>query len=338
MLLKGTDDLIKYLGRAVNASTTDDFLMPYIQQAQEEILERAVGEALVTQVDGFYNQQQAEPPLTEYEQAHCRLILPKMQKVVAWFGYLKYLPFAIGSDGDNGLQELGSDTTNPVRIGVLDKRIRESERNAASALEALLVFLENNPDKYSAYHDSPVARETRQLLVPSATAMSEFLPIIDGNYRLFLNLRPYIRLAERDYILPKLGRGQYDALKTKLKDKTPLSADEAQLLYFIRRALSHTAYWIALPNLQFVMLSNGNIRVLSDYDGIYNQKAIDNQTIISLAKAAETEAKKHQNVLKGYLIKNVELFPLYAADAASQETAVNRLPDNSSYKSIFRMK
>ena len=43
-------------------------------------------------------------------------------------------------------------------------------------------------------------------------------------------------------------------------------------------------------------------------------------------------------MLKGYLSKNIDLFPLYAADTASQETSVNRLPENSQYKSIFRMK
>ena len=329
MLLKSVDDLILYLGRAVMAASTDEFLQAYINEAQETILERAVGPEILADLEQFRENQGIEPKKT--------ILLTKTQRALAWFAYLKYLPFSIGNDGDNGLQELGTDSTQPVRIGVLDRRIRETEKNAVAALEAVLVYLEENIDHFPAYKNSETAKATRALFVPSATVMSEFLPQIDGNYRLFLNMRPYIKLAERDFVLPRIGKAQYDRLKEGLV-AGDLSLNEQVLLSAIRRALALTAYYVALPNLQFAMISNGNIRVLSDFDGIYNSKAIDNETIMSLVRSAETEAKKWQNALRAYLVNNIALFPLYAESQASKTQPTNKLPDNSQYSSIFRMK
>ena len=331
MLLNSVDDLIQYLGRAVMSATTDEFLKPYIEQAQEDVFERALGMPFLIHLDNLCN----DPEMIISD--HYVELLKKVQRSLAWFAYARYLPFSIGNDGDNGLQELGTDHTQPVRIGVLDRRIRETEKNAISSLESLLQYLEANLDSFPEYRDSDHAKNLRALLIPSATVMSEFLPIIDGNYRLFLNLKPYIQLAERDYILPRLGRAQYNQLKEQLKARN-LSEIETDLLFAVRRALAHTAYWIALPHLQFVLQSNGNLRVLSDFDGIYNSKAVDNETIVSAVKNAETEAKKWQNALRAFLDKNLNSLPLYAENQASKEQPANKLPDNSQYTSIFRMK
>lgn len=329
MLLNNVEDLITYLGRAVMSATTDEFLRPYIAQAQEDIFERALGADFMAHLETVHADPDALEP---YKQ-----LIKKTQRSLAWFAYLRYLPYAIGNDGDNGLQEIGTDNTNPVRIGVLDKRIRETEKNAVNSLESLLLFLEDNLNSFPEYANSLTGKEARALFVPSATIMSDFLPQISGNYRLFLNIKPYIRLAERDFVLPRIGQPQYDRLKTGLKDRD-LTPDESELLFAIRRALSHTAYWIALPNMQFVLLGSGNIRILSDFDGIYNSKAPDQETVMSLVRNAESEAKKWQNALRSFLGRNITKFPLYETSQASKAQPANKLPDNDNYSSIFRMK
>lgn len=329
MLLRDVQDLILFLGRAVMSATTDDFIRPYISDAQETVLERAIGPEIIQVLETYRDAPSAIPKMD--------ILLKKTQRALAWYAYQQYLPFAIGNDGDNGLQEMGGDNNQPVRIGVLDKRIRETERKAVQSLEAVLLYLEQNLSDFPAYKNSETAKATRALFVSSATIMSEFLPIIDGNYRLFLNIRPYLKLAERDFLLPKIGRAQFDRLKLALVAGT-LTADEKELLFAIRRALAHTAYYMALPNMQFVMQGNGNIRVLSDFDGIYNAKAPNNETILSLVRTAETQAKKWQNALRSYLSRNLVKFPDYAQSQAAKEEPTNKLPDNDQYKSIFRLK
>lgn len=329
LLLKGYDDLIKYLGRAVMRATTDEFIAPYLQTAQDDVLARAIGDEFIAELAAQYEANQLTPANEK--------VLPRVQKAVAWFGYLAYLPFSIGQDGDNGLQEMGTETTNPVRMGILDKRQRESEKNAVTALESLLVFLELNAEQYPTYNTSAAAIEMRSMLVPSATVMSAYLPQIAGNFRLFLNLKPYLALAERDFVLPRIGQAQFDRFKEGLV-AGDLSADEKALLDSIRRALSHTAYRDALPQLQFTVLSTGQIRVLSDFDGIYSSKVPDKSAMKCLISGAETDAKKWQNALRAHLSKHIEKFPLYKAAMAAKEPSPNKLPDNSNYHSVFRLK
>ncbi|TDB69112.1 DUF6712 family protein [Arundinibacter roseus] len=330
MILRGVNDIIAYLGRAVMAATSDDFLAPYIQLAQDGELTRALDSAFVSELDTQVEQNNLSP--------ENQALLPYVKKVLAWFAYQHYLPFSIGNDGDNGLQEVGTESTSPVRIGVLDKRIRETERNAVESLEALLQYMESKPvTDYPTYHNSPTGKRTRTLFLSSATTMSEFLPVIERNHRLFINLRPYIVLAEQDYILPRLGQAQFDALKTTLLNGTT-SDPQKLLLQKIGRALAHTAYWMALPNLQFVVLPSGNIRVLSDFDGIYNRKNAPSETITYLVEQEKTMSKKHLNALSTFLRKNAEDYPLYAASTAAGQEPTNRLPDNSKYSKVFRMK
>lgn len=330
MIVSNLDDLMKYLGRAIMSATSFEFIAPYVQMAQLSMLERALGPQFCQQLDDLVNSENEIPD-------NRKSIVEKAQRALAWSAYVQYLPFAIGNDGDNGLQEMGTEGTNPVRIGVLDRRIRAAERNMVESLESLLQYLEANLESYTEYRDSVDIQKRRALFLSSATAMSEFLPIIDNNYRLFLNLIPYLRLAEKDYFLPRLGVEQFNRLKAGLK-AGDLTEKEKELMDVIRRALAHTAYWIGLPNLQFVLLDNGNLRVLSDFDGIYNRKAPDSETILSLVRTAETEAKKWQNAMRSYLSGNLEHFPLYAASQAAKEAPVNKLPDNRQYSSIFRMK
>lgn len=330
MLLRGIPDLIKYLGRAVMAATTDDFIAPYVQLAQDGELTRALGPALVELLDAEYQNDN----LSEKN----ALLFPHVQKTVAWYAYLHYLPFSIGNDGDNGLQEMGTESTTPVRIGVLDKRLRETERNAVASLENLLQYLESRPaTDFPAYHTSLTGQQSRQCFLPSATAMSVFLPIIHRNYRLYVNIRPYIELAELDFILPRLGQDQYDALKAKLLEGTP-TADEKALLHQIARALAHTAFWLALPNLQFEVLSSGSVRVTSDFDGIYNRKTPPADTVNALLTTQQTESKKHLNALTSFLRKHKDDYPDYATSSAAESPVANRLPDNSQYAKVFRMK
>ena len=330
MLLRGIPDIIRYLGRAVMAATTDDFIAPYVQLAQDGELTRALGPTFVALLDAEYK----DDNLSEVN----ALIFPHVQKTVAWYAYLHYLPFSIGNDGDNGLQEMGTESTSPVRIGVLDKRLRETERNAVASLENLLQYLESRPAAdYPAYHTSPTGQQTRTSFLPSATAMSAFLPLIAGNTRLFVNIRPYIGLAELDFILPRLGQAQYDALKAKLLEGTP-TPDEKALLHQIARALAHTAFGLALPNLQFEVLSSGSVRVTSDFDGIYNRKTPPADTVSALLATQQTESKKHLNALTSFLRKHKEEYPLYAASSAAESPVANRLPDNSQYSKVFRMK
>lgn len=332
MLIKNVDELIKFLGRAVMNATTDDFIKPYIEDAQESIIVKAFGQELITELDNQHNSVSGA-----ILSPHNALLLPKIQRALAWYAYLKYLPFSIGNDGDNGLQEMGTDSTQPVRIGVLDKRLRETERNAVEGLERALFFLEENRTNYATFTASPTWTQYKSLFIWSATEMTKYLPAVGQNYRLYLGLRPYIALAERDYILPILGQDMFDELKAVVLS-TNITDDEKELLFYVNRALAYTAFAEALPNMNVVVLGSGNLRILSDFDGIYNQKSPEPAQLKGFICAKESDAKTYRNALKRWLTTHADDFPTFQNSSHFAKPSDNRLPDNSDYKKVFRMR
>lgn len=313
-------------------ATTDDFIKPYIEDAQESIIVKAFGQELITELDNQHNGVSGASL-----SPNNALLLPKIQRTLAWYAYLKYLPFSIGNDGDNGLQEVGTESTQPVRIGVLDKRQRETERNAVEGLERALFFLEQNRDNYGTWTASPAWAKYKNLFIWSATEMTNYLPAVGQNYRLYLTLRPYIALAERDYILPILGQDMFDELKAVVLSNS-ITSDENELLFYVNRALAYTAFAEALPNMNVVVLGSGNLRILSDFDGIYHQKAPDAATLKAFICGKESDAKTYRNALKRSLTANADKYPTFKSSSHFAKPSDNRLPDNSGYKKTFRMR
>lgn len=332
MLIKNVDELIKFLGRAVMNATTDDFIKPYIEDAQESIIVKAFGQELITELDNQHNSVSGA-----ILSPHNALLLPKIQRALAWYAYLKYLPFSIGNDGDNGLQEIGTDSTQPVRIGVLDKRQRETERNAVEGLERALAFLEANRANYATWTNSPSWTQYKSLFIWSATEMAKYLPTFGQNNRLYLNVRPYIALAEQDYILPILGQDMFDELKGVVLSNS-ITANQKALLTQVQRALAYTAYACALPDLNIVVLSSGSLRILSDFDGIYNQKSPEPGQLKGFISAKKTEGQRLRNVLKRWITAHADDFPTFQSSSHFAKPSDNRLPDNSGYKKTFRMR
>ena len=328
MLLTGIDDLKKYLGRAVNRASEDseDHLFAFVRLAQDEFLRPALGQEILTELAT----QQTANSLTTAN----RVLIELVKQTLAWYGYYKYLDFSIGNDGENGLQEQSTDKTQPVRIGVLDKRQRASILNATHALESVLSLLYLTPTNYPAFKASAAYTEARSLVV-LPTQLGTYLPHTAGSYRLFLALKPYLIRAERDELLPVLGEAQYTDFKAKYLANT-LSEDEQSLAVAIGYAVAAGAYRDALFYLNVQQMPNGGLRILSDFDGIYNQKAVDPDVLQQAQQRADTEAGKYLVGLKNFLNRRLDQFPLYAS---SDRVLANRqgMPDNSIYKGVFRI-
>jgi hypothetical protein len=120
------------------------------------------------------------------------------------------------------------------------------------------------------------------------------------------------------------GAVVYDALLTKIKAGDTLDATEAKQVIWIERLIATQGYFEALPHLNIVQTGSGALRVLSDFDGIYNRKAVDGKGLQRLIDLAQTEASRSMNVLRrGF---------------STEDGSLNKLPDNSANGIIFRMK
>ncbi len=331
MILNSIDSLKLYLGRAISQASTLAFIQPYIQLAEDEYILPAIGREMLAELDSQYN---ANPVALSPAN---KLLIQQLQRALAFYTYAKYLPFSLGTDGDFGLQEQGTDKTTPVRMGVLDKRQRESAENAANALERALMFLHEFAPNYPTWRQSEAYTTSKKLFVYSATGLTHYLPQAAGSYRLFLTLKPYLDLAERNDVLPLIGAAQFDALKAITTGTGSITPEDKRLLDKVCQATATVGYAKALYYLNVVQTSGGSLRVLSDFDGIYNQKAVAPRELEQAQRRADTEAAASLTTLKAFLTANADQYPLYKNSDRFTAKGPNELPDNSGYKGIFRM-
>lgn len=332
MIINTIEALQVHLGRAINKASTLAFIQPYIQLAQDEFILPAVGPELLAEIESQYSSSPVS--LSPANLA----LLTRLQRALAFYAYVKYLPYSLGTDGDNGLQEQGTQNTSPVRMGVLDKRQRESAENAAKALETALLYLYQHRQQYPTWLNSDSYKRSSALFVFSATELTQYLPQAAGSYRLFLSLVPYLHMAETNSIRPLIGSDQFDDLKAKRVVTAPLLPTDIRLLEAVGRATATVAYANALYYLNVVQTSGGGLRVLSDFDGIYNQKAVDASVLMEAQRKADAEAGGCLNALKTYLTDYADQYPLYKNSDRYQAKGPNEFPDNSGYKGIFRMR
>ena len=333
MLIKSIDDLKLYLGRAINQATTLKFIEPYIQLAEDEFIAPAIGAEMLAELNAQYNSA-ASDAMTDAN----LLLLTKLQRALAFYTYLKYLPYALGNDGDNGMQEQATDKSQPVRIGVLDKRQRETATNAAAALETALMFLYRKQVNYPTWTASDAYKQANALFIFSATELTTHLPQAAGSYRLFLSLVPYLRMAENQQIKPLIGSAQYDDLKAKRLTMATLLPADIRLMEAVSQAVATVAYAKALYYLNVEQTSAGSLRILSDFDGIYNQKAVSPDLLMQAQRKADTEAAISLNALVTYLKDHADQYPLFKNSDRYTAKGPNELPDNTTYKGIFRMR
>jgi hypothetical protein len=333
MIINTIEGLKLYLGRAINMATTLAFIQPYIQQAQDEFILPAIGPDMLNELETQFNST-APNTLTPVNKG----LLTMIQKALAWYTYQKYQPFSLGNDGDNGMQEQGTDNSKPVRMGVVDLRRRETMENAAKAIESVLMHLYTFPALYPTWHNSPTFTTTRSMFIANGTELGKAVPQTGSSYRLFVTLKPWLEQIEGNSIQPILGLAQYKALKNALVSTQPISGDTQLLLEKVREATGKRAYAEALYNLNVVQLPGGQLRVLSDFDGIYNQKAVVGHELENAQRKADSAADASLNALKEFLTTYADNYPLYKNSDRFTAPGPNEFPDNSKYNGVFRMR
>ncbi|GAB3886088.1 DUF6712 family protein [Spirosoma agri] len=332
MIINTIDGLKLHLGRSISQATTLAFIQPFIHLAEDEFIRTAIGPELLAELNTLLANASATLSPANKE------LVTRLQRALAFYTYLKYLPYSLGNDGDNGLQEQKTDKSEPVRMGVLDKRLRETADNAAKALEQALIYLYQNRKQYPTWLTSDAYKRSSALFIFSATELTEHLPQVAGSYRLFVSLVPYLHQAEKTSIKPLLGSEQYDDLKAKRVGTTPLQPTDIRLMEAVGQATASVAYAKALYHLNVQQTAGGGLRILSDFDGIYNQKAVDTKVLLEAQRNADADASSALSALKTYLTENANQYPLYKNSDRYTAKGPNELPDNSQYQGVFRLR
>ena len=305
-ILISNSQLVRCLGTgAISASDDSNRLLSFAPSA-ELLVRKALGAETFAYLK-ITNISQIAAMSTEK-----KALFDWVERAVAFYTYSFYLPFALGTEGDNGLQEVESDKTKPVRMGVLDKRLNATPELAAEALEEALRLLYEKVSIYTFWATSEAYGVVKSLFIRFGSDLGKFLPPSLGTYLFFGSIRQFLADAERDLAQPLLGLGLFNALKTKQLAGT-LSVLETELLGYVCRFVAWAAYLEALDFLVVVVTSGGKIRVASEFDGINNRKAPTINDMADLKLSVERKRDEYRGALIGFLIENKTALPLWAS-------------------------
>lgn len=93
------------------------------------------------------------------------------------------------------------------------------------------------------------------MLLKDIAEVKKFISTAQKNLQ-FDTFSPYIRRAEKQYILPLLGKAQFDALDAAYNAGT-LTPVQVELLAYVQPALAHYTLYLIMPFLQVKIGENG---------------------------------------------------------------------------------
>lgn len=334
MIIISNEQLRKHLGTGVISAAEDsDRILAYVAFGQE-VVRKAVGvEILLQFTDSTYNQAFFDAlEETEFE------LFNRIEKAVAFYTYLSYLPFSLGSEGDKGLQETKTDKTAPVRMGVYDGRLNATANNAALALENLLEYLFEHRADFPAWTGSDAYKETVGLFISSGKELGRAFPSTGGHYRMFVAIKGFLAEAQEYVATPILGLGLMADIKAKRIAGT-LSELEQELVQKTAKVVAVCGYLEAMPNLVIVATEQGALRIYSEFDGINNKKSPSMEQLEMLKRSIESRVLQMKAELVIFLNAHAADFPLFmlSESYAPEEFKQPSFLDSKEYTRLFTL-
>ncbi len=303
-------------------------LSPAVDQAERKYILPLLGKE---QFDALATAYDVGPITTEQQ-----TLLPHVQRPLAYYAFYEVLPLLTTMVSGMGVQEQSSSegTSNPARQWVYQENRDTAIQNADSFADAMLEFLEENYNDYPLWKNSDAFTITKELFINTSDEYNDIVSI-GRSKRVWLAIRPFVKMAETEYILHAISQPLYDDLKGKLLASlgTPLTNEYKTLLTKIRQALAWLVLYKALP-FQAVQFTPGGIVQTSKNTGLKSQKPADRTAYETAMTAATTNGMSALRHLKKYLEENCEDYPLYDNPNTFNQPSYE-LPDNQGKKSFM---
>lgn len=328
MSLFRTTAEIKVFCPTINRNTEWATLSPVVDQAERKYILPLLGkdqfEALATAYTAG--------SLTGQQQA----LLPHVQRPLAYYAFYELLPLLMTMVSDMGVQEQESreGTSSPARQWVFQQNRDTALENADTFADALLEFLEENYNDYPLWKNSDAFTLTKELFINTSDEYNDIVPI-GRSKRVWLALRPFVRMAETEYLLHTLSEPLFNDLKAKLLASlgTPLTDQYKVLLIKVQRALAWLALYKALP-FQAVQFTSGGIVRTARKTGLQKQTPADRTAFETAMAHAGNNGRSALRSLEKFIHDNPEDYTLYE-NLDSQVAPGYEIPDNSNKKSFI---
>lgn len=300
----------------VNTSMAWAELEPAVRQATEKFVLDYIGEELY---DDLAEKFQDDDALTDAQAKTLQLL----QDVVAFYSIYHILPEKNSVVASMGVvQNTPDGGSQPVNQWGWKAKRWSALENADTFLDRLLAYLEKQVEASVAYFDLWADSDAYNVKTSDffrhTAELDEYLNI-QRSRRSFISLVRFLKQVEADVIKPLLCDDLYAAMLT-----APLSAENALLLPYIRRAVAYLGAVEAIPHHRIVIDGDG-FRVVSQVDGFDERRNMTNNVhesaIGALMLRCEEQGRKAIARLAKFLEDNVEDYPDYETSTCREQPA-----------------
>jgi len=301
MLFNNIDE-IKELTGFLYAYNNFDNLKTDIELAEED-MEKLIGEDMFAIAQDHYDTPPAEV------NALLDMFLKRLQLPIAYFAIHSFSQNSDISHEDSGRKvKIDAEREKLPWQWMLDKDERAIINKANRTTDRLIAFLEKNIDEtdFADWKTSTERTAIRAQFIADAETFDSIYPI-DKSRRFFLKISPFIREAERKYILPVLTQTVFDSIKTSLADPDSPLIEPTGVLPYIQVPLAFFSMAIAVERLNIEILPEGVFQNVVSSTLTQNGKdKVDQQTKFAYAKLLEQRAAAELHFLQEFIRKGTE--------------------------------
>ncbi len=243
ILFTSTVELKNFVG--VSMALELDTLKPHLKDAPAETeVIKILGTELYSLLLSAYDAEDLSP-----EQL---LLLPKVQGVLAPLSVYNYLQEAAVRISDGGVS---ADRENSAFQWQQEKVEAHYLRMAYFRIDSLIKFMHQNKASFDGWEESSEYKATKEFFINSHQEFQKWVNIGES-YRTLVAMRPSMRQAEEENLLPLLTEGLFGELKTAILEENITPAHQA-LLRFVVPATAFFTMSKALEDLNMEFTAEG---------------------------------------------------------------------------------
>ena len=330
-----TIDEIKVFCPMIASSEFGNF-SPFIDQAERDFILPYIGSEQYNALVTAYNNDEegSGDDITAEQQA----LLEKIQAALAFYMEYLWIPSGQVSIGDGGIRVAYTDTMKPAFAWQIKDLRREVIRQAGSAMDALLEFLEQNKDDYPLWTDSDVYPDSKSTFIVSAKEFTKYYAPLASSRLNYLAVLPTMKRVEEFVIQSELGVEFYAELKEQFIDDDLTPANELVVTY-IKKALAPLTISQAVRDLTASVDERGILMFNStSATDVVDAKLPAIDTVISKIEfGCEKDGRSYIQLLKNFLKANITDYPTYSESTAYDSSTTNQTFTSGADDSIHAM-
>ena len=315
-LITTITELKQYI--AVDGNLKIASILPYIKEAEQLYIVDLLGKDFYDEFLALYEASvtgEAPTPLS----ADNALLLPYIQRALAYYTQVKAIPHLTVTFGDMGIRQHRGEDSDAAPRWKEEKLLLNALISADTHADKLLEFLEDNAtgvNDYATWFDNANIK-TNGTLVYSTEIASQYIDISKSR-RVFLQLKPTLNQLEKKYVPKLVGQEQYDELVAALIANTITEAQQT-LIDLINPIICKRALYMRLPFMRVSIAADG-VWLYSDVNEIRSKDFLATRDEVKALRFELMEgfmgymADEHE--LKQFILDNHADYPLIEASTA----------------------